>query len=74
MTKRLTIGPRLGRDYKSAAEAKEAFLSGKDFTSYGMNSYGAAVSLEDCQNEGIESVDLRYKKETMVVVVAVPAK
>jgi hypothetical protein len=37
MTKRLTICPRY-TDYTSAAKAKEAFLSGADFTSLAMGS------------------------------------
>jgi hypothetical protein len=75
MVKRLTIGARYGRDYKNGAEAKEAFLSGTvDFTALAMNTYGAAVSLADCQAEGIEEVDIRYKKETQIVNVKIPAK
>lgn len=71
MTKRLTICPRY-TDYTSAAKAKEAFLTGKDFTSLAVGSYDLAVSLGDCQRDGITDVTIRYRKSTQITTCEVP--
>ena len=68
---RLTISPRY-TDYTSGAKAKEAFLTGTDFTSLGMGNSGLAVSVTDCQREGITDVTIRYKKSTQITTCAVP--
>jgi hypothetical protein len=71
MTKRLTICPRY-TDYTSGVKAKEAFLSGADFTGLAMGSYDLAVNLEDCQREGITDVTIRYRKSTQITTCEVP--
>jgi len=71
--KTLTIGPRYGRDYNSAKEAKADFEANKDFTSFGLNSYGQAVNKADCLTFGVESVKLRFKALTQAVNIEVKA-
>ena len=72
MTTSITIGPRYGRDYKSAKEATADFLANKDFTSYGMASYGAAINLTDCHSHKIDQVTLRFKGLTQSTIIKVP--
>jgi hypothetical protein len=71
MTKTLTIEPRFA-DYKNMSDAAAAFLANKDFTSCGMGSYGLAVCMADCREQGIERVTIRYSRQTKAVVIDVP--
>lgn len=67
----LTISPAFGRDYKSAKDAKEAFLSGKDFKMESLVAGGQYCSVRDFKPGVIVSV--RYAKLAKVVNVTVTA-
>lgn len=62
----LILTPAYGRDYKSAKEAKEAFLAGKDFV---VNPQGCYCSIRDLAPG--QSVNIRYKNLRQVMVLKV---
>ena len=66
----ITLTPSYGRDYKSAKEAKESFLGGKDWIVASIsNPYcGRQCSILDLKGFRVE---LRYKKLTKVAIVTV---
>jgi hypothetical protein len=71
----LTLTPAYGRDYKTQKEAKEAFLSGKDWIVANLfHAYdGKPCNLEDLQHEGKETkVMLRFCRLTKIVCVDIP--
>ena len=59
---RVTVSPRYGRDYVSAADAKAAFMENKDFTVESGSHSGAAINKADCLVYGIKFVVIRYAK------------
>ena len=62
------LTPAYGRDYKSAAEVKAAFLAGKDFE--GDYQMGFQLcSIRDIPPGSI--ANLRYKRNTMIATVEV---
>ena len=63
----ITIGPRYGRDYKSAEAALAAFDTYRDFTVLSGDWAGAAINLKDCRAFRIEAVNIRYDKLTKIV-------
>ena len=63
----LSLLPAYGRDYRSAKDAKESFLSGKDWIDSASGSY---CSVSDFAS-GV-TVNLRYKQLRSVAVVKVP--
>lgn len=63
----LTLAPAYGRDYQSAREAKQSFLSGKDWIDARCGSYCSVSDFE----AGV-TVNLRYGKLRKVAVVKVP--
>jgi hypothetical protein len=62
-----SLAPAYGRDFKSAKDAKDSFLSGKDWIDAQSGSY---CSVSDFAS-GV-TVNLRYKKLRSVAVVKVP--
>jgi hypothetical protein len=62
-----SLSPAYGRDFKSAKDAKDSFLSGKDWIDSASGSY---CSVSDFA-AGV-TVNLRYKKLHSVAVVKVP--
>lgn len=68
-----TLSPAFGRDYKSAAEVKAAFLSGeRDFianTPFG----SGTTNIRDGYIHPGTTIQLRYKRLTMVTTVKVTA-
>jgi hypothetical protein len=62
--KHLTLSPAYGRDYKSKADAKQAWEEGKDWTIEGMHpDAGRYTSIRDIDMflaDGYDSVRLRY--------------
>ena len=64
----IVVSPAYGRDYKSAKEAKAAWLEGKDFVheSAMFTGGGTYVSVRDVPNT---TVEIRYKRMTQVCVV-----
>ena len=67
--------PAYGRDYKTAKEAKEAFLAGKDWIiSSIMHPYsGKPVNLPQIKEDGVTSVMLRFCGQRKVTNVKIPA-
>jgi len=63
----LSLAPAYGRDYRSAKDAKESFLAGKNWIDAQSGSY---CSVDDFA--GGVTVNLRYKKLRSVAVVKVP--
>jgi hypothetical protein len=63
--------PTYGRDYNSAKLAKEAFLGGKDWLYSNFDGQGYCSISDFSPNL---TVNLRYKKQTMVTQCKVPAK
>lgn len=63
----LSLAPAYGRDYQSAREAKQSFLSGKDWIDARCGSYCSVSDFE----VGV-TVNLRYKQLRSVAVVKVP--
>lgn len=65
-----TLTPAYGRDYKTKKEAIEAFEQGKDFV---FNSYDRQCycSKQDLINDGIKSVQIRFKNNTQVALVKI---
>lgn len=68
----LTVSPAYGRDYKSAKEAQEAFLSGKDFVMDSPGQGGTYCSVRDFAPGTI--VEVRFNKKEKLLFVEVPAK
>lgn len=64
------LTPAYGRDYKSAAEVKAAFLANADFT---YATTGQSTNLADGHVWPGTSVLLRYKRLTMVTTLKVTA-
>lgn len=67
----LTLTPAYGRDFKSAREAQQSFMSGQDWqiaTVFGGNA-GRYCSVRDFA-DGV-SVELRYAKQTKSTVIKV---
>lgn len=70
MTENITVGPAYGRDYKSKAAAIADWNADKDFTVLSMGRWcGAKVNKPDAVRAGIGMVTIRYKAQTMAVVV-----
>jgi len=73
-TDNLTVSGAYGKDYKSAADAKIAFLSGKDFkmesVMHGVDAFGTYCSVRDFQ-AGL-TVHIRYASNMRVTAVTVP--
>jgi hypothetical protein len=67
----MAVVPAYGRDYKTAKEAKEAFLSGKDFILKDITSRwdGKPCSCRDFRGEIVE---VRYNKRQRLTMVPVP--
>lgn len=63
-----TLCPAYGRDYKSKAEAVEAWNAGNDFQ---LNSYNGSglVSRREAEASGATSFQIRWKKLEMVAVI-----
>ena len=70
-TDNLTVSGAYGKDYKSAADAKIAFLSGKDFKMESIGQGGTYCSVRDFQ-PGL-TVMVRYAGKTKVTPVTVTA-
>lgn len=68
-TKTYTVVPAYGRDYKSAAEVRNDYEDGKDFTVQDISCPwdGAKVSIRECEDMGIR-LRVRYNRLTEVVV------
>lgn len=64
------------RDYKTAKEAKAAFLEGKDWiiSSLFHPSAGKYINLEQIQNSHVKSVILRFCNQTKITNVKIPPK
>lgn len=65
-----TVGPAYGRDYKSARDARAAFLSGVDFKLYSVTHEDAYCSVRDFAPG--TTVNVRYKQMERIVPVVVP--
>ena len=69
----VVVSPAYGRDYRSASDAKAAFLAGKDFkleSLFGKHQrYGLYCSIRDFA-EGA-SVEVRYSRLTKLTVIRV---
>lgn len=65
------LTPAYGRDYKSAADAIVAFFGGKDWKLASVGYRGTYCSVRDFA-PGV-TVNLRYRCNTRVAVVAIPA-
>jgi len=66
----VTVSPAYGRDYKSQKEVKEAWESGKDFVVQSMFN-GGYINKQGALEQGVSTVNIRYKKMSNVVVVKV---
>ena len=66
-----SLTPAYGRDYKTAAEVKAAFDSGKDFV--GDYNLGFRLCNKEAFNPG-DTVNLRYKKDRSVVPYKITAQ
>ena len=70
MFKQLDIQPAYGRDYKSIAEVKAAWESGKDFQ---IIPSGAYVSIRESNlllNDDITELNVRYSKLRKKLIIA----
>lgn len=65
-----TLTPAYGRDYKSKKEVLTDFENGKDFLFNSFDSQGYC-NKQDLIDKGIESVQIRFKKNTQVIIVKV---
>jgi hypothetical protein len=67
MTKRLTVLPAYGRDYKTAEAARKDWAAGKDFIiSDFFNPYdGKYINKEDADRSGIQT-QLRFRNQTQI--------
>jgi hypothetical protein len=65
MFKSITVTPAYGRDYKTEAEARADWNSGKDFSIPG----GGYVNKEDAEKAGITEVRIRFRKRTLLAIV-----
>lgn len=61
------VSPAYGRDYKNEQEAKNAWLSGKDFV---LQPHGVYCSIRD-SNPGTP-IEVRFNKLASVVIVNTP--
>jgi len=66
----LTLLPAYGRDYKSKQAAIDDWNANKDFVAVGFGG-GGNINKEDAISSGVAEVKIRYKKQTMFVVVKV---
>jgi hypothetical protein len=57
--------PAYGRDYRSAAQVREAWAAGKDFL---IQPSGQYINKEDADRYGV-GVQLRYAKRTKVIII-----
>lgn len=64
----MTLTPAYNRDYKSKKEVLTDFEIGKDFI---LNTFHGQTycNKEDLISQGIRSVQIRFKKNTQVIVV-----
>lgn len=64
------------RDYKTAKEAKAAFLEGKDWiiSSLFHPSAGKYINLEQIQEDHVTNVTLRFCSQTKITNVKIPKK
>jgi predicted TIM-barrel enzyme len=69
----MTLTPGYGRDYASKKAAVAAFEAGKDFivADLGHPSSGKLISKPQIVADGLRSVNIRYKRLTMIAVVKV---
>jgi hypothetical protein len=64
-TGHLVLTPAYDRDYKSAAEVREAWESGKDFEVASIYHMGQKINKEDAERFGLpEGSYIRYKRLT----------
>jgi len=71
MTKRLTLVPAYGRDYKSKKAVQADLAANKDFTICDISCQydGKYANLQDLKAAGYEELNVRYKRLTMVTVI-----
>lgn len=67
----LHLVPAYGRDYKSKKAVLEDWNAGKDFEAVGITGSGY-INKTGAQEQGVTSVNIRYKRLTQVTVIAVP--
>lgn len=63
------LTPAFGMDYKTAKEAREAFLAGKDFTLHHFSGRTAYCSVRDFIKEEVDQATIRFDKLTKTTVV-----
>lgn len=63
------VSPAYGKDFSNAADAKSAFLSGKDFKMESLDHGGSYCSVKDFA-KGV-TVEVRYAKKSKFVMVKV---
>jgi hypothetical protein len=74
MPNSLTISGAYGRDYKSKATAIADWEAGLDFFIRSPFMGGAYVNKQDAQEMRLDSVCIRYQRDTKVVIVKVEAR
>jgi len=66
----MIISGAYGRDYKSAKAVREDFDAGKDFIIRSMGQWeGKSANRADLKSAGETSVQVRYSKDTKVMVI-----
>ena len=68
MIRSIIIAPAYGRDYKSAAEARQAYYAGKDFIIESIDSpyWGTYCSIRDLKSYDVEIRFDRCRKFTII--------
>lgn len=69
----VTVTPAYGREYTTASQAEAHWADGKDFILRDPTSQwdGAYMNREDAVRAGIQEVNIRYARNTKVMVVKV---
>lgn len=65
----MSLTPAYGRDYRSAKDARDDFLAGKDFVAHDHTGSGYCA-IRDFESGVV--VNIRYRRQTQVCTVRVP--